>query len=370
MDSQFVILFITILFVSVFQLFTPFLVKRTVVFGVTIPYEQARHSKIIHYKKIYAMITSIVAVMVLGVFSFLKQSLNETTLALLGLIIPFIVLFIGLLLYFYFHYQLSKLKKAQGWYGDVKQVYSADLAIRSKDEMLSSFLYLIPIIISVGVILLTANGYDQLPNRIPTHWGPEGKADAYSDKSWMAALGLPISLIILQLMFFAINYFTKRSGIKINAANVTSSKLRQLRLRKYTSWFLIVVDVLISLLFALLQLNLIFEHMMSGTFMVFLPIGFLVILLAGAIWLAVKVGSVDSDLDRMAVMDKPSKVQGMDEDQYWKGGLFYFNRNDPSVFIEKRFGIGYTINFANPIGYFILVLPIILILIIPFLIEN
>jgi uncharacterized membrane protein len=33
---------------------------------------------------------------------------------------------------------------------------------------------------------------------------------------------------------------------------------------------------------------------------------------------------------------------------YWKLGLFYVNRNDPAVFIEKGFGIGYTLNLGHP----------------------
>jgi uncharacterized membrane protein len=35
-------------------------------------------------------------------------------------------------------------------------------------------------------------------------------------------------------------------------------------------------------------------------------------------------------------------------DACWKLGLFYVNRNDPALFVEKRFGIGWTLNFANP----------------------
>jgi uncharacterized membrane protein len=34
-------------------------------------------------------------------------------------------------------------------------------------------------------------------------------------------------------------------------------------------------------------------------------------------------------------------------DRCWKWGLFYFNPADPSIFVEKRFGIGYTLNFGN-----------------------
>jgi uncharacterized membrane protein len=30
----------------------------------------------------------------------------------------------------------------------------------------------------------------------------------------------------------------------------------------------------------------------------------------------------------------------------WKG-IFYVNPNDPSLFVEKRYGIGYTLNFGN-----------------------
>jgi uncharacterized membrane protein len=35
-------------------------------------------------------------------------------------------------------------------------------------------------------------------------------------------------------------------------------------------------------------------------------------------------------------------------DDCWKGGLIYFNRKDSAIFIEKRMGIGYTLNFGNP----------------------
>lgn len=35
-------------------------------------------------------------------------------------------------------------------------------------------------------------------------------------------------------------------------------------------------------------------------------------------------------------------------DGCWKGGLIYFNRRDGAIFVEKRMGIGYTLNFGNP----------------------
>ncbi len=34
-------------------------------------------------------------------------------------------------------------------------------------------------------------------------------------------------------------------------------------------------------------------------------------------------------------------------DARWKLGMFYFNPRDPSIIVEKRFGVGWTINFGN-----------------------
>ncbi|WP_285400103.1 DUF5808 domain-containing protein [Lysinibacillus sp. fls2-241-R2A-57] len=61
-----------------------------------------------------------------------------------------------------------------------------------------------------------------------------------------------------------------------------------------------------------------------------------------------------------------SEVMDVDEDCYWKGGLIYMNRQDPSVFVEKRFGVGWTMNFANPRGYIVIGLPLLILLLISF----
>jgi uncharacterized membrane protein len=37
-------------------------------------------------------------------------------------------------------------------------------------------------------------------------------------------------------------------------------------------------------------------------------------------------------------------------------GPFYADRGDPSIFVPKRYGIGYTLNFGNPWSWFVLLL--------------
>lgn len=42
-------------------------------------------------------------------------------------------------------------------------------------------------------------------------------------------------------------------------------------------------------------------------------------------------------------------------DEHWHWGLFYFNPADPALMVEKRMGIGYTLNFGNPWAWLMLV---------------
>ena len=42
------------------------------------------------------------------------------------------------------------------------------------------------------------------------------------------------------------------------------------------------------------------------------------------------------------------------EDRYWKAGLLYVNSEEPALFVEKRFGIGYTLNFGRPASWIML----------------
>ncbi len=39
-----------------------------------------------------------------------------------------------------------------------------------------------------------------------------------------------------------------------------------------------------------------------------------------------------------------------DDDRYWYGGIFYYNPDDPAMFVPRRFGLGWTVNFGNPRG--------------------
>lgn len=48
--------------------------------------------------------------------------------------------------------------------------------------------------------------------------------------------------------------------------------------------------------------------------------------------------------------------EGADDDRYWLWGLIYYNKNDKRLMVNKRVGIGTTINMAKPAGKIAMVL--------------
>ena len=366
---EMMLLFVMVGFLMMIQIGIPFIVKRTVVFGVTIPVDEVRNTQLLRYKKIYAILTCIISLLALALYFIWAMSIpvTENHLILAGLFLPFVILLISLSLYFYFHMKVTTLKQQKQWFKDRRQVKVSELNLRMKDEMLPWIVYTIPMVVTVGLIVFTLVNYNGFPDRFPTHWGPDGKPDAFTTKTYLSALTLPIVLLVMNGMFLGINQMTKNSGIKLSAGNVKASRIRQLRLRKYTSWLLFFISILISMLFTFLQFTTLYENSVNDLLILTMPLAFSALVLIGTVILAIKVGRKDSDLDVEIIDEDSSEVINADDDQYWKGGLIYFNPNDPSIFVEKRFGVGWTLNLARPLGYIILIGPLLVILIITLL---
>ncbi|HVU67847.1 MAG TPA: DUF5808 domain-containing protein [Ktedonobacteraceae bacterium] len=52
---------------------------------------------------------------------------------------------------------------------------------------------------------------------------------------------------------------------------------------------------------------------------------------------------------------RPSAVY-RDDERYWSGGIFYHNPDDPDLFVPRRYGLGWTLNFGHPRSRFFLLL--------------
>lgn len=54
----------------------------------------------------------------------------------------------------------------------------------------------------------------------------------------------------------------------------------------------------------------------------------------------------------------------------WKAGMYYVNREDPSIFVEKIEGVGYTLNFGHPAAWLLFAVLLFLPLAIALLISH
>lgn len=86
-------------------------------------------------------------------------------------------------------------------------------------------------------------------------------------------------------------------------------------------------------------------------------IGYLALLLIGVVWLMKK----GSDLNK-AYLPKMELIDAIDDDDKWLGGILYYDPADIRVNVEKRVGIGMTINMATLAGkIFTVVLAVVMV---------
>jgi uncharacterized membrane protein len=58
-----------------------------------------------------------------------------------------------------------------------------------------------------------------------------------------------------------------------------------------------------------------------------------------------------------------------DDERYWYAGLFYTNPDDPALFVPKRFGLGWTMNFGHPQAKLVLIGILLLVILPPLLVA-
>lgn len=99
----------------------------------------------------------------------------------------------------------------------------------------------------------------------------------------------------------------------------------------------------------------------TGNGLVTAWIGFTVLVAAAVLLLPVRLARAGTQRPGLgtATGDTPAR-KSPDDDTSWKAGMFYVNPDDPSIFVPKRMGTGWTINLGRPAGVVIGVLTLIL----------
>lgn len=357
-DSLIMIILTLFIQITVFLActFSPYISPRGIFFGVKLDTKYKKDASIQHLLKIYLFqCTATFIVLLVLTLGYMMHTTDENQIAFAMTLSPFILMLLCFVFFVRTHKQIkafahtleSSLQKA------TKTVIDTAL-IQEKEVLRKHFrkLYLLPLVLIVFSIIYSFINYSSLPELLPTHWNLWGEADAWQVKT-------PMTLIIqnmMQLLLYGVLYyvsdqiFTTRG--KLDTAHYEDSKKALLSYLRGMGYSLYIITVSIIFLFTLTTFS-----MVSGiSFSLGVIIFGLVLPILGSIYMIII--WVKYRKNRLS----DTSYSPEDDERHWIWGSLYYNPDDPSLFVEKRYGIGWTLNIGHPTGKVITVLTILIIL--------
>jgi uncharacterized membrane protein len=334
-----------ILLSTIIQIALPNLLRPDNLFSVTIAPESRQHPEvralIIRWRISNAAI-GLVAAGGCAVTGLLPPSASLSILPVLLLVYFIIVPAI----YVAFHRQaLAFALPAEGATTRV-----ASLRPRPSGRLIPSWWELVPLSVIALTVILLALRYPTAPAVVPTHFDLTGHANGFATKSiwtFFSIVGVQLGVWVI-LTLLGVGLSRSRVAPAAGAAGETY------RLMWARLVFVIKTGTVIELCIAdLLPTSNPQPGALAGPLAV-LPIAFLVTILALTLTLALRYGQ--SGWRQRRRTGSPMTARGdATPDSAWKGGVFYYNPDDPALFVEKRYGLGWTLNFGHPQAKLVLI---------------
>ncbi|WP_068782765.1 DUF1648 domain-containing protein [Paenibacillus phocaensis] len=328
--------------------FMPYLTRETVSFGVSVSEEQYWSPAVRRLRRQFAFTSGTIYTLLLlaCVVSLWNKDTNEQG-ALLGLYIGLtVVLSMGIHLGFYF--RMKKMRATLPAVPSAPALIAVDTSFRRQKLALSGKWFLIHVVLILASIALTISHYADIPDPVAMKFDFTGQVVSSAAKSYRVVLFPNVMQLIMTLLFWFVNWSIHHSKQQLQAADPERSLRQNAAFRRRWSVFTLSSSLAMVLMFSFMQINMIRPMDIGIVSLVSLAVPMFIVLFA--LVLSFTTGQGGSRIGR-----RPSAVRSgtapVKDDRYWKLGSIYFNPQDPSLFVEKRSGIGWTLNFANPISW-------------------
>ncbi|MBC2334347.1 DUF1648 domain-containing protein [Listeria welshimeri] len=360
-------IFVSIAIISL-QAMTPFVIRKSECFGVNVGERANRNAELTQLKKQYigqvVLWTSLVAI--IGIAFIQGFHSSENIQAGIFIASMFGQLIVSFIIYYRFHQTTLQWKKEKIESGEIStnSIIMVDTSFHRRKMVISYTWFIVPLLLFIITFAITAVFYPSAPETWITHFDMNGVSTNTVQKSPRIALLFPMLQLGMIGLFMFINYVIARSKQTVENENPTDSLKRNMLFRQISSKAMLIMCTIMVIDFLVMQVVILLA--LSAEIMMITMIISVVLILLGTVLLAVKVGQGGS---RLKFANEPDGVNKpiRDDDVFWKAGVIYFNRNDPALFVEKRFGIGWTINTARPIAWLSFVFVIVVIIFISFL---
>ena len=317
-------------------------------FGIRIPKKFIEYDEIVDLERRYKKTVIILYLSISILFNILSFSFIKNKEVVAQLLSIFMVgsILINSGIFAIYNKKIRNLKEKNNWnYKNNTVAVDTSLRKPKKDDKykpLPNWIFIVPIFIPLIIVILTFLRQGNL-----------------SSLSLHELYRLPINMIAIVIVIYIMARVSLSSRIDINSTNLKSTIYKKKILKMLFSIIFLVTEVGLIILNSITQLGLIYTFDTSrvesilNIFIAIIMIGFLIVIIL-----------MGSNGRRSIDKENTEEEVYNNDDKYWVLGMFYYNRNDPSFMIEKRAGVGYTVNFGNPKA---LIFFIILILFVSFI---
>lgn len=324
--------------------------SKKVFYGVNVPekYRDFEELKQIDksYKRGILISTAAILILQIALSLYANFTLSEN-LYLAAVTIPIILTVVLYYLIYYNSYKkvlIFKEKYISTINSELKsektQILDVDF-IHERDKLVKkySLIYIIPILLVVASSVYSFINYDKIPEMMPTHFNFQGIADGFTVKtktSFFAQIGMQI--VVMLLVYFS-SVYSLKARVKIDKSNSKSDIAHTIKYLSHLaseSFFLLLA---MALFFSSISFGLVNQKI--NQMLVILSTVILLASIAPLLYTSYKLKNGNYS-DVSYTVD--------DDDKYWLLGCLYYNPNDPAAFVQKRFGIGWTINLGSNKG--------------------
>ena len=352
---------------------TPYINRRDIPFGVSIPVTDKTKEVVNVQKKSYLFINLGIAIIInIGIFLYgqFKPNISEEKLVYLCIVSLFIMLGISLVSYVLKHNELKKYKQTLSL--EMKQTKKIVVDLSFRDEKLifpTSYLVGINLAFVLVTVLLTVFNYQNIPDKLVTQWDFNMNPTTITEKTWGSVMMIPAMQVFITIVMAISNQAYLSAKQQIDGKNPTASSTKSKKFRRQSSLLNLVISILTQLLFVAIQLVTVFERFSPKVVMI-LSLVFTILIIGLVLWFSLYYGQSGDRLKTVEINEEEApkgNIVTVDDDENWKLGMFYFNKQDPSFWVEKRMGVGMTFNFAKWQSWAFLIGVIVLPLLLVFL---
>ncbi|HHT76519.1 MAG TPA: DUF1648 domain-containing protein [Clostridiaceae bacterium] len=340
----------------------PYITSQSPLFGVRIPANQAKHPQVISLKRRFRMVISFASLVVAGLVVVQYMYVPQMSI-LTAIYAPLIIILMQFVVYIPSWKRALLIKAEHQW--ALSEKGSADMKLTMSRQTFSQLpwaWYIVSAVLAIVAIIVGLYLYPTLPDQIATHWGASMEADSWSEKSLMSVLAMPLFALGMAIFMMVSNMMTWRMKLQLNQEDPARSYAQHRIYRRYLSHVLGAITVLMTFMF-LFFYGLALELWSPSKTLMYIAMGVpTVLMIVLPLGLSLKVGQAGNkinpdilEVDRASVglipqaSSRPSVSR--QDDRYWKLGMFYYNKEDPTLFVEDRFGTNGGFNYARPFAW-------------------